>query len=1093
MKLFGLFAVFVSVPVWAQNLSTINDLPTREFGQARLDTPLKSGAPNLVEGRELNGPSAIAFDTSVTPPILYIADTFNSRVLAWRNPAGLTNGKPADKVIGQRDFFTTIAQGPGRGGSDLPGGLASPVSLAVDGSGNLYVMDAANNRILRYPAPFNQTGDVLLADMVIGQASTTSGIQPNQSSPVSASTLFLNAFSSTLVGGIALDSQGNLWTTDAGNHRVLRYAKAVLNQVPPRNNPAAEIVIGQRDFFSNVNPDSDPTNNQKTASVLRLPVTLNLDSGGGLYVADTYARILYYSSPVPPNTQPGQASRILGILPDSAVGPPPLLYPNQYSLAGGNKLGQPTGVAQCVFTYSGKVFACDTAAHRVVRYDSPAQWIPATSSALSPAMVDTIGQLGSLTNGCDSARTKCTQPNRGLAEPDATTLSLPSGGVFDPSGNLWIADSGNNRVLFYPASGTFSYSAASTVVGQVDSNSSHADAFNHSAPNLIEGREVWVYNGGLGGGIVVDKNSNPPHLYVADTFNNRILGFRDARAVGADIRSILTTKADIVIGQPDLFRSTVNCAVTALNSPCGGDPQTPNDTGLSQPIGIALDAQGKLYVADSGNGRVLRFPAPFDNASGIQRAERVLGQLSKFQQPDLTTSQRTMRSPFGVVVFTDGNLAVSDSVDNRVLIFRKSSGDFVDGQAASAVVGQPDFSKATAVSPATSASLNTPLHLAVDDTDRLYVCDFRNNRIQIFRSETSLAPGGDNASNTISISQPVGIAVIPPVGDPNDRTVWVAAGAIYHIRKFDDLQPNQNNIIETVQPQSAAIALGLDSSNNLIIAEQANRISFYFQKLVYRNAANSTSGQLQQVAPGMMAYIAKNVGNFTAAATPVLDPPWPPILSDLQVLVNGVPAPIIQVAPPLIFIVVPIGTPTSGTAEFLITRPATGEIVAAGTFAMTPAAPGFFTSNGQGTGQIAANNFSDSSTNGPNNPVARGGILTVWLTGQGPGFQGPTPPDGQGASGLLTDTKPVVFINAVQVPDANVLGSAMTIYPGAWIINIKIPDGPGSPGCTGTATSCDIPIWVRMRDTYSYYGGTATIGVDRTISGSALTTFRLKQ
>ena len=160
---------------------------------------------------------------------------------------------------------------------------------------------------------------------------------------------------------------------------------------------------------------------------------------------------------------------------------------------------------------------------------------------------------------------------------------------------------------------------------------------------------------------------------------------------------------------------------------------------------------------------------------------------------------------------------------------------------------------------------------------------------------------------------------------------------------------------------------------------------------------------------------------------------------------------------------------------------------------MTQAAPGFFTSNAQGTGQIAATNFSDGSVNGPQHPIARGDILTVWLTGQGPGFQGAPPQDGQGASGLLTDVNPVVYVNTQQLPDANVIGSAMTVYPGAWIINIKIPDGPGSPSCAGTAPSCDIPIWVRMRDFYSYFGGTSTIGQDQSLSGTLLTTFRLKQ
>ncbi len=1092
MKLLSCFVVALSLPVWAQNLPTINQLPSREFGQARLDTPIKSLNANLVEGRELNNPSAIAFDTSVSPPILYVADSFNSRVLAWRNPAGLTAGNPADKVIGQRDMFSTIAQGPGRSGSDLPGGLAIPVALAVDGSGNLYVMDAANNRILRYPAPFSQTGDVVSPDLVIGQASTISGIQPNEGKPVSGSTLYLNATSSGFFGGMAFDSQGNLWVTDMGNHRVLRYPKDGLNTVPPPKEPAADVVLGQKDDFSNVSPDSNSANNAKSTSVLRFPVALTLDPNGGLYVGDTYSRVVYYASPGGGNQKPGVANRILGILPDPVQGQPPLLYPNQYSLGGGNQLGQRTGSPTCVFTYNGKVFVCDPVAHRVVRYESPSEWAAASSSALSPAIASVVGQQDSLTNGCDSARAKCTQPNRGLAEPDATTLNAPLAGAFDPSGHLWICDSGNNRVLTYPANSGYSYSSATGVLGQIDSSANTADAFHHNAPNLVEGREVWVYNNTVGGDIVVDRNSNPPHLYIADTFNNRILGFRDARVVGADARSLLMTTADIVIGQPDLFRTTRNCTITALNSACTGDPQTPNDTGLFAPVGIALDAQGNLYVADSGNGRVLRFPAPFDHALEIQRADRVLGQLS-VNQSNLTTSQGTMRSPYGVVVFNDGNLGVSDAADNRVLIFRKSGGDFVNGQPASAVIGQPGFSTAAASS--SSGGLSRPLHLAADDSDRVHICDFSNNRVVIYRSETTLTMG-DTPAATISISQPVGIVVVPATADGNiARTIWVAGGSLVHVRRFDDLRGDSSDITESIQPVSAAIALGLDSFNNLIVAETANRISFYFQKLVYRNAADATSGDKQQVAPGMMMYVTNSLANIAADDTDVLDPPWPKTLSGLQVLVNGTPAAIYRVFGSIIYIQVPIGAPTSGTAEFLITRPATGEVVAAGTFAMAQAAPGFFTSNGGGTGQIAATNFADGSVNGPNHPAARGDIITLWLTGQGPGFQGAAPEDGQPASGLLTDVKPVVYVNGTALLDADVLGSAMTVYPGAWIINIKIPDGSGAPACAGTAPSCDVAIWVRMRDYFSYFGGTPTIGVDKTLTlpAGTLTTFRLKQ
>ena len=45
-------------------------------------------APNLVEGREFNNPQAIALDTSVTPPILYVADFGNNRVLGVEERLG---------------------------------------------------------------------------------------------------------------------------------------------------------------------------------------------------------------------------------------------------------------------------------------------------------------------------------------------------------------------------------------------------------------------------------------------------------------------------------------------------------------------------------------------------------------------------------------------------------------------------------------------------------------------------------------------------------------------------------------------------------------------------------------------------------------------------------------------------------------------------------------------------------------------------------------------------------------------------------------------------------------------------------------------
>src|SRR6266700_6534312 len=150
--------------------STIfNPLPSRIVGQALLQQSgvLTATAVNLVEGRELNRPLGIALDTSVSPPILYVADFGNNRVLAWKNAFGFTKGDKADLAIGQRDLISTAAQGPGA--NTLSSGLFGPTGIAVDKKGALYVIDTGNNRILRFPAPLSQTGDLLQPDLIIGQ------------------------------------------------------------------------------------------------------------------------------------------------------------------------------------------------------------------------------------------------------------------------------------------------------------------------------------------------------------------------------------------------------------------------------------------------------------------------------------------------------------------------------------------------------------------------------------------------------------------------------------------------------------------------------------------------------------------------------------------------------------------------------------------------------------------------------------------------------------------------------------------------------------------------------------------------------------
>ena len=993
------------MPAWPQ--LTINSAPAREFGQHSLVFPITSASPNLIEGRELNAPSSIAFDTSVSPPILYVSDTGNNRILAWRDPDKLgvcstasaaTCGR-ADLVIGQPDMFSSFPQGPGTQGSTISAGFNTPAGIAVDSAGNLYVVDAGNNRILRFPAPFQSAASSPQVDLVIGQPSVSSGALPNQgqTSP-SAQSLAFSTGGAAFRASIAFDSSGNLWVTDPGNNRVLRFPgpNSASNQLMPETSlPSADLVLGQPLFSWNTAP-ANPSATR--LDVVFQPIGLAFDLNGGLYVLDGYSRVLYFL-PSGSGYQTGQpASRVLGIVPQSSQSA--ISYPNPYSVGVPNQ-----GQAQGIFTVGNALYVCDSESNRVVNYDVPANWPAATAAAPSPAAIGVVGQAD-----LDSGTA-----NKGQIRPDATTLNGPAAGAA-LHGEIWVVDSLNHRVLAYPSAGA---GIASRVVGQLD--------FAYNAVNLIEGREVSFNSATVpSAAIAVDASSDPPRLYIADSQNNRILGFKDARNIQAG------ATADLVIGQPDFYSSLVNYP--------SGNAAAPTSTGLHNPIGLAVDSSGNLLVADSANGRVLRFPSPFRQPTGTPpTADLVLGQTG-FTSQILDATQRNMSLPFGLALFSDGSVAVSDASFNRVVIFqRPAGGDFTNGQLASRVVGQPDFATTSPGSSQSLSGLNSPRHIAVDTSDRLYVCDGGNDRVSVF-SNGRTAPNGSGAVLALQgLNAPQGIAVNASTGE-----FWVAntnQQQLLHFSSFESaLLTGQSD--ESPIPSPGPIAVAIDSYGNLIAAELANRVSFYFPQLAYRNAANYNT---QPVAPGSLIYVARPGVDFSFTPGSNSTAAWADSISGIEVLMNGsTPSPIYQVTSTTVYFEVPMSAPTSGFADFQVINTETGQIYADSELPMGLANPGFFTLNAQGFGQAAAVNVPEGTVNGPSHPVSKDGhhYIQFYLTGQG--FVPGAPPDGEPASqAISTPTPPIVLstgcIDGV-CPASSVSFSGIGAFPGVWLINFLVPN-----------------------------------------------------
>ncbi len=197
--------------------------------------------------------------------------------------------------------------------------------MAVDSIGRVFVADSGNNRILRYPRPsFDDPQSVNVADLVIGQPSmgTRDANNDPDTHTISARTLKLGVGSSIYLSSLLFDPQGNLYASDPGNNRVLRYAAAGI-AAGAANGPAADLVVGQ---LTVTTPPQYPTSVTDLA-ILSTPAGLGMDPAGRLYVCDALHRVLVYQPAVPSGSS---ATRMIGGVLDGQGGA--LQPPDQRSL-----------------------------------------------------------------------------------------------------------------------------------------------------------------------------------------------------------------------------------------------------------------------------------------------------------------------------------------------------------------------------------------------------------------------------------------------------------------------------------------------------------------------------------------------------------------------------------------------------------------------------------------------------------------------------------------------------------------------------------------------------------------------------------------
>jgi len=182
-----------------------------------------------------------------------------------------------------------------------------------------------------------------------------------------------------------------------------------------------------------------------------------------------------------------------------------------------------------------------------------------------------------------------------------------------------------------------------------------------------------------------------------------------------------------VIRRVDYATGIISTVAGNGNSAYGGDGGPATAAQLNNPIGVALDAQGNLYVADTGNHRIRRI----DHAT--QSISTVVGSGSPFYSGDGGLAvAASLYNPTAVMVDGQGNIFVADTGNSRI---RRV--DYASGVIAT-VAGNGSDSFGGDGGPATAAGLSQPKGVAMDSQGNLFIADTYNLRVRRVDHATSI-------------------------------------------------------------------------------------------------------------------------------------------------------------------------------------------------------------------------------------------------------------------------------------------------------------------------------------------------------------------
>ncbi len=701
----------------------------------------------------LNTPEAIVFDSPAGN--MYVADYNNARVRKI-TPAGVISTYPGGGPGGLGD-----------GGIAILATLSGPVGLAIDASNNLYISDYLGQRIRR-------------VDFGTGIITTVAGTGTSGNTGDGGA-----ATSATLRNpyGIGLDSTGTiLYVADYNNNRVRK------------------IVIGGN--ITNFAGSSAGTSGfsgdtgAATSALLQQPKAVIVDGTGNVYISDYFNnRVRKVDLSLNINTIAGSSTS------------------NSFSGDGGQAtLARFANLGGIVFDGSGNILCVDSANSRI------------RSVNLSSGIINTI-----IGNGTNSAA-----GDGGLATSAGLSSTTDFVGV-DGSGNVYIADLANNRVrkVMAPPTGTAAPTLTSLVPSGIQvaygsftltvngtnfvagatvrwNGVDHSTTFISStqltatiAPSddaVAGSPTVTVFNPGGGGvsasGLTFTVFAAPaaPTALITTFAGNGIATY-DGDGGQAVYTTLNHPNGMVFDGSGNMyFADSSNNRIRKI-TPAGiistvaggggslGDGGPATAAQLNNPIGVALDGSGNLYIADYNNYRIRKVAA----VGGVITAGSVITTIggtgsSGFSGDGATATLAAINHPYGIASDAAGNVYFSDSGNNRV---RKiTTGGVISTFAGNGIAGY--FGDG---GPAIYSTLRNPRGVALDSFGNLYIGDYDNYRVRKVALDGTISTLAGNGTNNFGgdggpavlakFSQPQGVFV------DSSGNVYIAEDSNQRVRKVD--------------------------------------------------------------------------------------------------------------------------------------------------------------------------------------------------------------------------------------------------------------------------------------------------------------------